>query len=294
MRSFGGTSSTYWFCTMLSTSVNSLSCSYVALWSALLLATDPPSDRVSTTRSVLITKAFFMDVLSSPLGLATLAEPLFWILRLALVTHLEVEPRPGERSRIAHRADPLSLPHVLALLRLDVGDVGVERVVLVAVVHDDQVTVPLEPSRIDDVAAVHRQDFTANRRLDVDSVPESPGAESRMHLRAEPRDDPPLRRPRQTPLQSAETDARRLDPALGWRDPRQPLLLGLELADERFETMGGFRQFAHHALVVRALVAHLREDHTPARELQLLRFLLAFAVGQSLRGNTILLNQAGV
>jgi len=49
---------------MLSTSVNSRSCSYVALWSALLLATDPPSDRVSTTRSVLITKAFFMDVLS--------------------------------------------------------------------------------------------------------------------------------------------------------------------------------------------------------------------------------------
>src|SRR5262249_61190990 len=117
MRSFGGTSSTYWFCTMLSTSVNSLSCSYVALWSALLLATDPPSDRVSTTRSVLITKAFFMDVvLSSPLGLATLTEPLFRILRLALVTHLQVEPRPGERSRIAHRADSLSRPHVLAPL----------------------------------------------------------------------------------------------------------------------------------------------------------------------------------
>src|SRR5215471_2763065 len=155
-----------------------------------------------------------------PTWLATLTEPLFRILRLALVTHLEVEPRPGERSRIAHRADSLSLPHVLALLRLDVGDVGVERVVLVAVVHDDQVTVPLEPSRIDDVTAVHRQHFPADRRLDVDSVPESPGAESRMYLRAEPCDDPPLRRPWQTPLQRAETDAGRLDPTLGWRDPR--------------------------------------------------------------------------
>src|SRR4030095_9294392 len=65
MRSLGGTSSTYWFCTIERTSVKSFSCSYVALWSALLLATDPPSDSVSTTRSVLITKAFFMDVLSS-------------------------------------------------------------------------------------------------------------------------------------------------------------------------------------------------------------------------------------
>src|SRR5215470_5656671 len=312
MRSFGGTSSTYWFCTMLSTSVNSRSCSYVALWSALLLATDPPSDRVSTTRSVLITKAFFMDVLSYRRKLATLAEPLFGILRLALIAHLEIEPWPGERPRIAHRPDPLSLTHVLAFLRLDLGDVGVERVVLVAVVHDNQVTVSFEPPRIDHMAAVHREHFAAHRRLDVDSIPESPGAEPRMHLRAEPRDDPPFRRPRQTPFQRAEPDRGTLDPALRWRNPRQLALFGLELPDERFEAVGRFRQFAHHALVVRALVAHLGENHTPLRslavdlrlfplgvfveagQLLLLRLLLAFAVRQSLRGNTILLNQAGV
>src|SRR3989441_11501828 len=67
MRSFGGTSSTYWFCTMERTSVKSFSCSYGAALSALLLATDPPSDSVSTTRSELITNAFFMDALSSHL-----------------------------------------------------------------------------------------------------------------------------------------------------------------------------------------------------------------------------------
>src|SRR6266545_3168529 len=120
MRSFGGTSSTYWFCTMERTSVKSLSCSYVALPSALLLATDPPRDSVSTTRSEPITKAFFITFPSSP-RLATLSEPLFRIQGSALIAHLEVEPRPGERTRFAHRADPLSLSDVLALLRLDLA-----------------------------------------------------------------------------------------------------------------------------------------------------------------------------
>src|SRR5207245_6683512 len=117
MRSLGGTSSTYWFCTMERTSVKSFSCSYVALLSALLLATDPPSDSVSTTRSELITNAFFMDALSSHLdwtshpGGATVG-----VLGPALVAHLEVEAGAGERSRITHRADPLSLTHVVAFL----------------------------------------------------------------------------------------------------------------------------------------------------------------------------------
>ena len=80
MRSFGATSSTYWFCTIESTSVNSLSCSYVALPSVPLLATEPPSDSVSTTRSEPITKAFFMDS-PCPHRLAALPEPLFRVLR---------------------------------------------------------------------------------------------------------------------------------------------------------------------------------------------------------------------
>ena len=45
---------------MDSTSVKSLSCSYVALPSVPLLATDPPIDSVSTTSSEPITNAFFM------------------------------------------------------------------------------------------------------------------------------------------------------------------------------------------------------------------------------------------
>src|SRR5438105_7313991 len=105
MRSFGGTSSTYWFCTMERTSVKSFSCSYVALLSALLLATDPPSDSVSTTRSELITNAFFMDALSSLLGLATLAEPLFGVLGPALVAHLEVERSEEHTSELQSRVD---------------------------------------------------------------------------------------------------------------------------------------------------------------------------------------------
>src|SRR5918996_934280 len=117
MSSLGGTSSTYWFCTIDNTSVNSLSCSYVAPLSEDLLATEPPSDSVSTMSSEPITNAFFMESPST-----SLPEPLGGVQRLALESHLEVEARPRQGAGVSHRADPLSLPHVVALLHHDRGD----------------------------------------------------------------------------------------------------------------------------------------------------------------------------
>src|SRR5262249_58675149 len=162
---------------------------------------------------------------------------------------------------------PWSLPLFSAFLPLVLGGVGVGGSVLVAVSHNNQVPFPFDPPRIDHVAAVNRQHFSTHGRLDVDSVPESPGTESRMNLRAEPGDDPSFRRPRQTPFQRTEADRGSLDSALWRRNPRQLALLGLELPDERFEAVGRFRQFAHHALVIRALVAYLCEGPAPLRTL---------------------------
>src|SRR5205814_10254131 len=139
MSSLGGTSSTYWFCTIDRTSVNSRSCSYVAPLSVPLLATDPPSDRVSTTSNEPITHAFFMESPTSRISSAPLAEPLFGVLRLALVPHLEVQARPLERAGLPHCPNPLSLLHVVAFPDQNLGHVRVQRVVLVIVVEDDQV-----------------------------------------------------------------------------------------------------------------------------------------------------------
>src|SRR3989442_3155673 len=152
MRSLGATSSTYWFWTMERTSVNSRSCSYVAPLSVLLLATVPPKDSVSTTRSELMTNAFFMK---PPLTSASLPQPVGRILGLALEAHLEVQARARERAGIPDGADVLCLPHVVTLLHVDVRDMGVQRVVLVAMIHDDQIPVPLEPAGVDHVPSVH-------------------------------------------------------------------------------------------------------------------------------------------
>src|SRR5919108_2659090 len=125
MRSLGGTSSTYWFCTIDSTSVNNRSCSYVAALSVTLLAADPPSESVSTTSNAPVTNAFFMESPWPPLS-APLPEPLLGILRPALEAHLEVEARPLQRARVPDRSDPLALAHLVALLHGDLGDVRVE------------------------------------------------------------------------------------------------------------------------------------------------------------------------
>src|SRR2546421_9572012 len=138
MSSLGGTSSTYWFCTIDRTSVNSRSCSYVAPLSVPLLATEPPSDRVSTTSKEPITNAFFMESPRSRIASAPLPEPLFGVLRLALVTHLEIEARPLQRARVPHCPDALSLPHVVAVLHHDIGAVRIPPVVLLRVGQDGQ------------------------------------------------------------------------------------------------------------------------------------------------------------
>src|SRR2546427_1492017 len=155
MSSLGGTSSTYWFCTIDSTSVKSRSCSYVAPLSVPLLATEPPSERVSTTSKEPITNAFFMESPRSRVASAPLSEPLFRVLRLALVTHLEIEARPLQRARVPHCPAALSLLHVVAFLHDDIGDVRVQRVVLVVVVQDDQVSVPLDPVPVADEPGEH-------------------------------------------------------------------------------------------------------------------------------------------
>src|SRR6266571_2248917 len=296
---------------MDSTSVNSRSCSYVAPVSVDLLETVPPSESVSTTSKALMTNAFFMESPESPS--ASLPEPLLRILWLALVAHLEVEARPLERTRVPDRADSLCLPHVVALLHEDLSHVRVQRVVLVVVIQDYQIPVPLEPSRVDHVAAVDGLDVPSLAGLDVHAVAERARPEPRMHLRAEPGDDAPLRRPRQPATEAAEPDRRPRGRLLRRRDLRQPLLLlGLEVPDEGLEAPRRLGELAHHPLVIRALVAHLREQHaTPgplavdlgllargvraeARELALARLLPGAAILQIRRRSTILLNQAGV
>src|SRR5918996_4554558 len=162
MSSLGGTSSTYWFCTIDNTSVNSLSCSYVAPLSEDLLATEPPSESVRTASSEPITNAFFMESPST-----SLPEPVGGVHGLALEPHLEVETRPCQRAGVTHRPDPLPLPHVVALLHQHLGDVSVERVEVVAVVKNDQVPVAFEPSRVHDVAGVDGRHLGALGGLDV-------------------------------------------------------------------------------------------------------------------------------
>src|SRR5258705_2845552 len=125
--------------------------------SDLLLATVPPSERVSTTSSELITNAFFMRFLR----LASLPQPLGRVLRLALIANFEIETRSRQGARVAHGPNTVALAHFVSFLNHDIGNVGVEREVVVAVVEDDQIPVALEPSRIDHVAGIDRVDLRA-------------------------------------------------------------------------------------------------------------------------------------
>src|SRR2546428_2034744 len=199
MSSLGGTSSTYWFCTIDGTWVKRLCCSFVAPLSVPVLATEPPSERVSTTSKEPITNAFFMESPRSRVASAPLSEPLFRVLRLALVTHLEIEARPLQRARVPHCPDALSLLHVVAFLHDDIGNVRVQRVVLIVVVQDDQVSVPLEPARVHDVSGEHGRHLAAFPGFDVHAVAERPRSEPVMHLSAERADHTALRLPPQPP-----------------------------------------------------------------------------------------------
>src|SRR5215470_13287777 len=257
MRTLGGTSSTYWFCTIDRTSVKSRSCSYVAPESVPLLATEPPSERVSTTSREPITNAFFMESPRSRTLSAPLSEPLFGVLRLALVSHLEIEARPLQRARIPHCPDALSLLHVVPFLDQDVGDVRIQREVLIVVVQDDQVSVALEPSRVHDVPGVHRRNITSFAGLDIHAIAKRPRAEPRVHLSAERAHHSALRRPRQPATKGTESHGRRsLGARLRRRDLGQAPLLGLEVADESLQSSRRLGELAHHPLVVCALVAN--------------------------------------
>src|SRR5436190_21478984 len=313
MSSLGGTSSTYWFCTIDSTSVKSRSCSYVAPLSVPLLATEPPSERVSTTSKEPITNAFFMESPRSRVASAPLSEPLFRVLRLALVTHLEIEARPLQRARVPHCPDALSLLHVVAFLHDDIGNVRVQRVVLVVVVQDAQVSVPLEPARVHDVPGEHGRHVAALPGLDVHAVAERPSSEPGMHLSAERADHTALRRPRQPAPESTETHGRgSFGARLRRRDPGLASLLGLEVADERLQSSRRLGELAHHPLVVRALVADLRQQDAAlggvpidfalltlgirpeCRQVLLPALFPAAAILQTVCRPTILLNEAGV
>src|SRR5881394_668101 len=231
MSSLGGTSSTYWFCTIDRTSVNSRNCSYVAPVSVPLLTAEPPSDRVSTTSSEPITHTFFME---SPRARIA-SDPLLGVLRPPLVPHLEIEARPLEGARVPHCPDALPLLHVVAFLHQGLGDVRIERVVLVVVVQDDQVAVALEPSRIHDVPREHGRHITSLDGLDVHAIAKRPRAEPRMHLGAERAHHPALRRPRQPAAKQPESYRRSLGTRLRRRDLGQAALPGLQLADEGFQ-----------------------------------------------------------
>src|SRR5260370_11864338 len=261
MSSLGGTSSTYWFCTIDSASVNSRSCSYVTPLPVPVLATEPTSVRVSTTSKEPITNAFFMESPRSRIASAPLSEPLFGVLRLALVTPLEIEARPLQRARVPHCPDALSLPHVVAFLHDDVGDVRVQRVVLVVVVQNDQVPVALEPPRVHDVSREHGGQVAASAGLNVDACGERPRSEPRMLLSAERAHPPTLRRPRQPAPKRAEAHGRKgFGARLRRRDLGHASLLGLEVADERLQSSRRLGELAHHPLVVGALVADLRQQ----------------------------------
>ena len=55
-----------------------------------------------------------MRAFTSLLILSPLTKPLLGVLRLALVTDLEVQARPFQGARLPHRPDALSLLHVVA------------------------------------------------------------------------------------------------------------------------------------------------------------------------------------
>src|SRR5438552_17700502 len=117
------------------TSVNSLSCSYVAAVSVPLLATVPPIDRVITSNSAPTTTAFFIEpvLLTCRPCSAPVSEPLLWVLRLALVPDLEVQARPRQRAGVPHRPDPRPLTPAPAPLPFVPATVGAWGLVLASV-----------------------------------------------------------------------------------------------------------------------------------------------------------------
>src|SRR5439155_7040337 len=142
---------------------------------------------------------------------------------------------------------------------------------------------------------------------------ECPGAEPRVDLRPVRGDQPPLGRPRQRSAEGPTSDRGERRPRLGRPGRlRCPPLLFLETLDECLKPSRGLRQFTDHALVIGALVTHLREETAAlpgfaidfralllglaAKRLELgLSSLLArLALGQPVTCYKILLNEPSV
>src|SRR5262245_46385496 len=223
------------------TSVKRRNCSNVELLSVPCLATLPPSDSVRTRSSEPITNAFFIDVSSAPL-----AQPLLRILGPAPIAYLEIEPGARRRAGISDRPDALPLANRVPLLHVDLRDMRVEREQLVPVIHDDEVSVTLEPACKCDLPGQHGLDARALGRLYVNTVAERTGPEPRMHLRAERGGDLPRGRPGQAAPEGRRGDStrstrrggrwRRRSRGLGRRCPGLSLP-GLELPDERLQAL---------------------------------------------------------
>src|SRR5262249_55964400 len=223
--------------------------------SGALVGTGPPSERVSTTSSELITNAFFMRFLR----LASLPQPLGRVLRLALIANFEIETRSRQRARVAHGPDPVALAHLVTFLNQDIGNVRVEREVVVAVVEDDQVSVTLEPSCVDHVAGIDRVDLRALLRFDVDPVAERLRSKTGVHLRPERRNNPTLGGPGQTTSEGTESHSGRGAVCGRWCLCNPPLL-GLEISDERFEPPRRLAELTNHPFVVGSLVANFSKQ----------------------------------
>src|SRR5262245_8604011 len=84
----------------------------------------------------------------------------------------------------------------------------VERVVLAAVVHDDQVPVAPKPPRVEHLTRCHRDDPGTFRHIYINPVPERLGSEARMNLRAVLPDDPPVGGPRKPAAKSSKSRTR--------------------------------------------------------------------------------------
>ena len=123
-------------------------------------------------------------------------QPLQRILRTALEAHLEVEPGALD-ARGADRAQDVPLRHLLAQLHARLGEVGVEGVVLAAVVEDDHQAVALEAVGEDHRPFVHGPGGGVGGGVDLDPVLDRVGVELRMLVAAESRTDAARTRPGQ-------------------------------------------------------------------------------------------------
>src|SRR5260370_31733519 len=134
--------------------------------------------------------------------------------------------------------------------------------VLASVVQDNQVPVPLEPSRVDNLAGIDGRDLGPLARLDVDAVAERPRAEPGVDLGPVGADEAPLGWPGQLAPQGPEPAGGGPGPGRR-RGPGRPPLPLLEGLGERLEPPRGLGQLAPPALGIGTPVAHPGEETAP-------------------------------